>query len=54
MYQFVTSVSWSWSEYLSIEEWMIEHNYETKIRDCDIADSEVFLLLQLAGASAPD
>lgn len=33
---------------------MTEHDFETQICDCDIADSEVFLLLQLAGASAPD
>lgn len=29
---------------------MIEHNFETKICECDIADSEVLFLLQLAGA----
>lgn len=54
MCQFVTSVSWSWSEYLSIEERMTELDFETKICDCDIADSEVFFLLQLTGASTPD
>lgn len=46
----MTLVWWSWPEQLSVKEWMIEHNFETKIFECDVADSEIPFLLQLAGA----